>query len=186
MKTRRTNRLALTVLLLAGAMVALPATAFAHGRSGSTRFQAQRHRAPPQITQTARAVPNHQLAEFPFEQRRARLADGRFVQRYRNGNVAVQGRIVRGQPHGTWTRYFASGQRAEVRTYDRGTPTGTWRAFHANGRKAWEVSYRGGVRHGAFTAWHPNGRTAERQRYVNGRTVGPRLAWSAAGRPVRG
>jgi antitoxin component YwqK of YwqJK toxin-antitoxin module len=59
--------------------------------------------------------------------------------------------------------------------------SGTWTYWYANGQKFQATPYVNGVRHGQCVHWHPNGQVKRRGNMVNGKGDGKWTEWDENG-----
>ncbi|MCO4761346.1 MAG: hypothetical protein KC502_07570 [Myxococcales bacterium] len=122
---------------------------------------------------------------------------------HRNGKVSEHGQWLRGQLHGLWRHYDATGKLDGRGLFDHGRGLkvrwhpnglrkawghleasqqhGLWTFWHDTGKRAQQVTYDHGRYHGMLTGWHRDGTLAVRMLYAHGVEHGAEARWSESG-----
>jgi hypothetical protein len=84
--------------------------------------------------------------------------------------------------HGTYARWYDSGQKEYEATYDHGKLEGLESAWHRNGQQYSEQWYHAGLRHGQRRTWDDQGRLRSEEHYADDRPTGVWRVWDEQGR----
>jgi len=100
------------------------------------------------------------------------LKDGEWLNYDSTGEKILSRREYRFDlPHGTWNRYFASGQPVLEEHYKEGLLDGARKVWFENGQLREELSFRDGKRHGKYTRWDEDGTVQLELEFRNGEPV---------------
>ena len=115
--------------------------------------------------------------------------------------LSEEGAYAADKPDGTWTKYYATGQKGAVQQYDHGLRVGhwvkwdergvlieegnykndkrdgVWPMYFANGKKGAQQEFKEGVRTGHWAKWYDNGQVAEEGSYQNDKLDGTWLRY---------
>jgi len=89
------------------------------------------------------------------------------------------------EKHGTWTSWFATGQKQLEGKYEHDMQVGEFTWWHSNGQKALQGSFEKGKQDGTWTWWHSNGQKSIEGQYVAGNPTGRWTWWKDDGRVVQ-
>jgi len=84
--------------------------------------------------------------------------------------------------HGSYTRWFPTGQLEYQAVFVHGGKDGVVTSWHRNGRKWMEEHYLDGKRHGTTVTWDDQGRKRKEESHLNGRPHGTWTVWDSKGR----
>lgn len=110
-------------------------------------------------------------------------SDGRFIQRYADGSIAVDGSMENGERHGEWSGYHADGSLRLEGQYSEGKRVGRWKAYHPSGQLLGEGEFEAGLREGAWTLYYSNGLVKEHGFFAHDLLHGPWLFYDEFGQP---
>ena len=69
---------------------------------------------------------------------------------FENGEVKMEGTLMRGDRIGTWTSYYENGQKQSENEYQTGVRTGKTISYYKNGLKRYVGFYKNGKRTGSW------------------------------------
>ena len=84
--------------------------------------------------------------------------------------------------HGTFTQWYAGGQKEYEAEFVRGVLEGTEIRWHENGQKSTETEYVGGQRHGHRRVWDRAGALRKEEHFLDGQPHGTWTVWHPDGR----
>jgi hypothetical protein len=94
--------------------------------------------------------------------------DGRCVQRFPGGTVALETRYRLGLRDGPWRLWHANGQPAVAGTFVNGLRAGSWTEWAADGTKVLEGSWHAGEKSGTWSEYDEHGVLVAREVFVDG------------------
>ncbi len=115
------------------------------------------------------------------------------------GTLIAEGHYRHGQRHGTWNRWYRTGEAALLNEapynqfqgpfisqaiFNNGRLHGNWTIFDSKQQKISEVEYADGLRHGIATWWYANGRKMQEFVYREGAIDGELLQWDATAKLI--
>jgi hypothetical protein len=83
--------------------------------------------------------------------------------------------------HGTYTRWYPSGQKEYEATFDHGRKHGRTINWHKNGQVWMEQYYQHGQRHGPGITWDADGNNRKEENHRHGRPHGTWTVWAKDG-----
>jgi hypothetical protein len=103
-----------------------------------------------------------------------------------DGTLRVRKQVLRQDDgslveQGTFTRWFASGQKEYEATFARGVLDGVETRWHENGTKATEAHYVNGLRDGTRRVWDANGMLRKEEHFVDDQPDGTWTVWDGEG-----
>lgn len=114
---------------------------------------------------------------------RSRWGDSRFLERYPDGSLAVEGEYLDGERAGDWTSWHPEGSVQLEGQYAGGERVGRWRSYHPNGQLQSEGPYSGGQREGSWVTYYSNGQVKEQGMFEGGLRTGPWQFFDRFGQP---
>lgn len=97
--------------------------------------------------------------------------------RYANGELALRGARLDGQPHGEWVSWTPDGVVSARVNFDRGVEHGSRLQYFEDGTLAERGVMRHGQRHGSWTLFYPSGQPMASSTYHMGVEQGVRTEW---------
>jgi hypothetical protein len=88
---------------------------------------------------------------------------------------------LKGDIHGTKTRWNEQGQVSSTITYEHGLEQGEFKSWYDNGQICGISPYFNGFLHGTLATWHSNGQKSREETYVHGRLHGIHTLWHRNG-----
>ncbi len=101
--------------------------------------------------------------------------------RYRNGNISVQFKVVKEYRHGKYISNYFSGKRYAEGDYFHGKLNGEWVWYHENGKVKTKGKYIHGNKVGEWVDYFENGKVEKKQTYEAGLKVGKELTYNEKG-----
>ena len=70
---------------------------------------------------------------------------GSYESFHENGQLSLQGQIVKGKDHGKYMSFYVNGELRREGNYLNGGRHGVWRGFYSDGSFHWEQNYENGI-----------------------------------------
>lgn len=101
-----------------------------------------------------------------------KIADGKQIYYYPNGNKKIVNHYKNGQKFGKSTTYYESGSvEIEGEYRDKGYAEGPWKEYYESGALKEEYYYKHGLFHGEYTIYNEDGGIAEQYIYKNDKLI---------------
>ena len=109
------------------------------------------------------------------------LKNGKFIDRYENGNKKFEVHYVDGKIEGLHKQWFENGNKKSVDVYMNGKFNGSVTNWYENGKKRLESSYKDGKKNGLVTDWYVNGKKRSEVFFKDGLKDGEEKFWFESG-----
>ena len=103
--------------------------------------------------------------------------DGKWVERYANGEKKLDIRYKKGKKNGKWTYWYVNGNKRLEGGYKKGVKHGKWIYYFENGSKNLSESYKNGKKNGKRTVWYVNGGKEKEASWENDELDGSWKEW---------